>query len=164
MKLFGKRESNGKKEDQRGSAFKFGWWGQQKKARLKNKKDTEKQAVPQSGEKVKKQEDKIVSKEKAAARDTKDAYKILTRPHVTEKTTIAASDGTYVFVVASCANKIEVKKAVYNAYGVMPQKVAIINQAGKQVGRGKNQGWTKKRKKVMVVLPKGERIDVYSGV
>jgi ribosomal protein L23 len=46
----------------------------------------------------------------------------------------------------------------------MPQKVAIMNQEGKLVGRGKNQGWTKKTKKAIVVLPKGERIDVYSGV
>ncbi len=164
MKLFGKSEHNGKKEERRGFGFKLGWKGKPKTEGKAENKQADKHAMSQSGEKAKKQEDKIVSKKKPAARDTKDAYKILMRPHVTEKTTIAASNGKYVFVVAPFANKIEVKKAVYNAYGIMPQKVAIINHSGKQVGRGKNQGWTKKMKKAIVVLPKGERIDVYSGV
>ena len=172
MKLFGNRTNDRKKDEHRGQFFKFGW--KKQLASSSEAKKGKRQILDQSAEQKKdvssvkktsvKEQAGAGSKKREAGKDTKNAYRILIRPHVTEKSTMSVAGGTYVFAVAPFVNKVEIKKAVYNAYGIMPKKVAIINQKGKQVRRGKITGWTKKWKKAMVVLPKGEHIDVYSGV
>ena len=54
--------------------------------------------------------------------DTKNAYKVLIKPLITEKGT---STGTYLFAVNPKTNKQEVKKAIQIVYGVTPKKVNI---------------------------------------
>jgi large subunit ribosomal protein L23 len=96
--------------------------------------------------------------------DTKNAYRVLVAPVVTEKATDLVSKNKYVFEVAKFANKIEVKKAIKNVYGFAPLGVRIINVRGKNVisGRmsGKRSGW----KKAIVTLKKGDKIEIYEGV
>jgi large subunit ribosomal protein L23 len=92
------------------------------------------------------------------------AYRILTKPLVTEKATTLGGQNKYVFVVDINANKIEVAKAIFEVYGVKPSQVNIIKMKGKQVARGRVAGRRKNFKKAIVTLKKGETIKVYEGV
>ena len=61
-------------------------------------------------------------------------------------------------------NKIEIKKAIQAVYGVMPLKVNISNLSGKKIRLGRVQGVTKNKKKAIVTLKAGDKIQVYEGV
>jgi large subunit ribosomal protein L23 len=108
------------------------------------------------GEPRKKEEVKKPRKE-----DTKNAYKVLLKPIISEKATALGASNQYVFMVAMLANKIEIKKAVKNLYGISPRKVNIINQSGKKVRYGQTEGKTKNWKKAVVILHQGDKIDFY---
>ena len=116
--------------------------------------ETKKPAIKKE---VKKTEVKKTSHDNAA-------YKILLRPVISEKATIGVSQGKYVFEVGSKANKVSVKKAVQEVYGVEPIKVNMINQIGKFVRRGKQTGRTKNTRKAIITLKKGESIKLYEGI
>ena len=98
----------------------------------------------------------------APARETGDAYRILVRPLVTEKTTVMAKDGKYAFEVAVSANKLAIKKAVKDLYGVEVVDVTVMSVYGKPVrarhGRSRRSTW----RKAVVTLKKGQSIDVFA--
>lgn len=93
-----------------------------------------------------------------------DAWRILVRPLVSEKAANAGAHNQYVFVVADKANKIDVKEAIADVYGVRPIKVNMVRLRGKKVRYGRSQGKTKAWKKAIVTLPKGKKIQIYEGV
>ncbi len=93
-----------------------------------------------------------------------NAYKVLIRPHISEKATGNESNGVYTFVVERNATKVEIKKAIQQVYGVLPKTVRVIHMDGKKVRFGRSQGRRKDWKKAMVTLPKGTQIDVHAGV
>lgn len=107
---------------------------------------------------------KKLVKEVAKKDDTKEAYRVLIKPMITEKGTHLASQNKYIFEVAPQANKIEIKKAIRAVYGVEPLKVNLVSLTGKQVRYGRTRGRTKDRKKAIITLPKGQTIEVYEGV
>ena len=94
---------------------------------------------------------------------------ILKNPIVTEKMS-AESDkfNRYGFVVDTKANKIEIKKAIEEMYGVTVSKVRTMNYTGKPRTRntkgGATTGRTKSFKKAVVALAEGDTIDFYSNV
>jgi large subunit ribosomal protein L23 len=92
------------------------------------------------------------------------SYKYLIKPMVSEKSSILASRGKYVFIVHPEANKIEVAKAIQNAYDVKVRDVNIINMSGKAVRFGRVSGRTKNWKKAIVTLEPGQKIEIYEGV
>lgn len=92
------------------------------------------------------------------------AYKYLIKPIITEKASSLGVYNQYVFEVAPKSNKVEIKKAIENLYGVRPLKVNIINMRGKIVRYGRNFGRTRNWKKAIVTLRSGDKIDVYQGV
>ncbi|MFC1613048.1 50S ribosomal protein L23 [Patescibacteria group bacterium] len=88
------------------------------------------------------------------------AYKILVRPMVTEKGTGLGKYNKFLFEISSKANKLEVKSAIKELYGVMPAGINIIKMKGKKVGAmrrktGKRRDW----KKAIVSLKKGDYIN-----
>jgi large subunit ribosomal protein L23 len=96
-------------------------------------------------------------------------YDILLRPLVTEKmTSIQEKQGKYGFIVKKDANKIEIKKAVKQAYGVDVLKVNTINVDGKRKFRNTKAGQVEGRmpsiKKAIVTLQAGQIIDFYANV
>jgi large subunit ribosomal protein L23 len=101
---------------------------------------------------------------KAASRTKGLAQKILLNPVISEKSAVLASENKYVFAVAPEANKIQVKRAVTELYGVRPIDVNIVNVKGKNVRFRRVTGRTKGWKKAIVTLPKGQHIEVYEGV
>ncbi|MEA3452885.1 MAG: 50S ribosomal protein L23 [Patescibacteria group bacterium] len=85
---------------------------------------------------------------------------MLKRPHITEKATELTSENQYMFRVSSRSNKIEIKKAVSDVYGVKVESVRIINVPPKKRRLGKTQGWRKGYKKAIVKIKKGQEIEV----
>lgn len=104
-------------------------------------------------------------RETSVTGDTKKKFSVfehalMLRPIMTEKSFQLSLVGKYVFEIAPKANKIDVKKAFSNMYGVMPVKVAIIRQDGKTVRSGRRIGKQKEWKKAIVTVKKGERVNV----
>ncbi len=95
-----------------------------------------------------------------------DYTQILIKPCITEKATnLKEKNNQVVFWVHKDANKIEVKKAVEEAFKVKVKKVNIVNvkpKVKKRFGRviGKKRGW----KKAYVTLEEGSKIDFFEGV
>jgi len=94
---------------------------------------------------------------------------ILIRPIITEKMTDLAEDrGQYGFVVDRRANKVEIKKAVEEAYGVTVESVNTMIQPGKRKSRytkgGVISGRTNHVKKAIVTVKEGDMIDFYSNI
>ncbi len=83
----------------------------------------------------------------------KTAYDIIKRPIITEQSMADIDMKRYVFEVAKDANKIEIAKAVEEAFGVKVAKVNTLNMQGKlkRMGAqpaGRRPSW----KKAMVTL------------
>ncbi len=88
---------------------------------------------------------------------------IIIRPVISEKSTGMMEDNKYVFKVATSANKLTVKAAVKEIFGVMPEKVNIVNVRGKnrrlRYRMGKRSAW----KKAIVTLKAGDKIEIFEG-
>ena len=94
---------------------------------------------------------------------------ILLKPIVTEKMTdLSEKLNQYGFIVEKRANKIQIKKAIEEMYGVSVQSVNTMIYAGKSKSRftktGVISGRTKSFKKALVTLVDGETIDFYSNI
>lgn len=94
---------------------------------------------------------------------------ILIRPIVTEKMErLTSKVNQYGFIVDKKANKLQIKKAIEDLYGVTVDSVNTIRYAGKQKNRytkaGFLSGRTNSFKKAFVTLKNGEKIDFYSNI
>jgi len=79
---------------------------------------------------------------------SKPLYEILDRPLITEKSVRLSQQGRYSFRCKPSANKIEIRQAVEQAYGVKVTEVntLIVKGKHKRVGRarpGKTADWKK---------------------
>jgi large subunit ribosomal protein L23 len=94
---------------------------------------------------------------------------ILVKPLITEKMTAdTEKNNAYGFVVADGANKVEIKKAVEQEYGVTVTSVRTLRVDGKRRQRYTKTGIIKGRtvgyKKAIVSLAEGEMIDFYENI
>ncbi|MCF0172281.1 MAG: 50S ribosomal protein L23 [Bacteroidales bacterium] len=94
---------------------------------------------------------------------------ILIKPVVTEKMTIQGEKlNRYGFIVARDANKIEIKNAVEQTYGVSVVDVNTVNYHGKKKSRFTKAGILTGRanhyKKAYVTLASEDKIDFYSNI
>ena len=80
------------------------------------------------------------------------AQDIIIRPIITEKTMTGNAMKMYTFEVAKNANKIEIKKAVEELFGVKVAKVNTLNVKGHLRRQGRYQGYTSDWKKAYVTL------------
>ena len=113
---------------------------------------------------VKETEKAKESKTRKSVIGINEAYRILVRPLVSEKTNAQESQGQYTFIVSVTASKVEVKKAVQAVYGVLPVRVNISNIDGKKVRSGRHIGRRNDYKKAIVSVKKGERLDIHAGL
>ncbi|MDR3366632.1 MAG: 50S ribosomal protein L23 [Prevotellaceae bacterium] len=93
----------------------------------------------------------------------------LIKPLITEKMTAQGEKlNRYGFIVEPTANKLEIKQAVESMYGVKVLNVNTMNCRGKNKSRytkaGILSGRTVHRKKAIVTLAQGEKIDFYSNI
>ncbi len=92
-------------------------------------------------------------------------YEVLRRPVVTEKSSRQADElNQYTFEVDPRANKIQVKQAVEEAFGVTVLKVNIMRMPGKTRRFGRRLIRTPAWKKAVVTLAPGDRIELFEGV
>jgi large subunit ribosomal protein L23 len=93
---------------------------------------------------------------------------ILKKPLVTEKMTAMNEVGKYAFEVNMKANKVEIKKAIQDLYGVTIEKISTMRTQGKLKSRNTKSGAVSGRKasvkKAIVTLKAGEVIDFYSTI
>lgn len=92
---------------------------------------------------------------------------VLVRPVITEKVNSQMErSGRYTFVVDKKANKLEIKKAVEEFYGVKVNGVNTVVVPGKSKSRftkgGFIQGVKPSYKKAVVTLAEGDSIDLFS--
>ncbi|MDX1829974.1 MAG: 50S ribosomal protein L23 [Lutibacter sp.] len=94
---------------------------------------------------------------------------ILIKPIITEK---ATSDSElfnrYAFVVDKKANKLEIKNAVEEVYGVTIESVKTMNYPMKRKSKYTKNGVVQAKvggyKKAIVQLAEGDNIDFYSNI
>ncbi|MBE6338069.1 MAG: 50S ribosomal protein L23 [Lentimicrobiaceae bacterium] len=94
---------------------------------------------------------------------------IIKKPVITEKmTAISEKLNKYAFIVDKRANKLQIKQAVQDLYGVQVESVNTINYEGKLKSRYTKTGVISGRrdafKKAVVTLAKGETIDFFSNI
>ncbi|MFA5156364.1 MAG: 50S ribosomal protein L23 [Candidatus Omnitrophota bacterium] len=85
-----------------------------------------------------------------------DVIKSLIR---TEKSTLSEPQGKYLFLVAKSANKIQIKKAVEDAYKVKVKDVNTSISMGKMKRVRYQIGKTPDFKRAMVTLKEGQKIE-----
>ncbi|MBS7262886.1 MAG: 50S ribosomal protein L23 [Eubacteriales bacterium] len=87
----------------------------------------------------------------------KTAFDIIKKPVLTEKSYDGMADKKYVFEVDVRANKVEIKKAVEEAFGVKVASVNTLRTDGKLKRMGKHEGRTPEIKKAYVTLKKDSK-------
>ncbi len=96
---------------------------------------------------------------------SKNPYDILIKPLITEKTTALREQGNKVcFFVNLGSNRIEIKRAVEEALKVKVESVNIISVHGKAKRFGRFEGKKPDRKKAIVTLKEGEKLELLEGV
>jgi large subunit ribosomal protein L23 len=93
-------------------------------------------------------------------------YEVLRRPIVTEKSTVLAGQGKYVFEVALEANKTQIKEAVQRAFDVTVADVNTMIERGRRRRNryGRRTGTAPAYKKAIVTLAPGNQIQIFEGV
>lgn len=94
---------------------------------------------------------------------------IIIRPIVTEKyTKLGEKYNKYGFIVNRKANKLQIKKAIEDLYGVEVIDVNTMVYSGKKKVRYTRTGFivgkTNSYKKAIVTLKEGQTIDFYSNI
>lgn len=92
-----------------------------------------------------------------------NSYDIIRRPIISERSMETKFDREgneikkYTFEVPVCANKIEIKKAVEEVFGVKVAKVNTIKVLGKVKRMGRFEGRRASYKKAIVTLAQGSK-------
>ncbi|MBT8280572.1 50S ribosomal protein L23 [Muriicola soli] len=94
---------------------------------------------------------------------------VLIKPIITEKMTADSElHNRYGFIVNPGANKLQIKDAVEETYGVSVRKVRTMNygptRKTKYTKTGVQQGKTSAYKKAIVDVAEGDVIDFYSNL
>lgn len=90
----------------------------------------------------------------------KEYTDIIIAPVITEKSAAQTEQNVYSFKVAASANKIEIKKAIEEGFGVKVVKINTLNTKAKDKRVGRYTGQTKTYKKAIVTLKDGDKIEL----
>ena len=92
-------------------------------------------------------------------------YDIIVKPIISEKSMDQSADKKYTFQVALNANKIEIKKAVEEIFGVKVEKVTTQRVLGKVKRMGATSGKRPDWKKAIVKLTADSKtIEFFDGL
>jgi len=95
----------------------------------------------------------------------KEMFSVVKRPLFTEKgSSLKENENKLLVEVDKSANKHEIKQAVEDIFKVKVEKVATIKAHGKWKKYGKSTGKRPDRKKALITLKKGEKLDFIEGV
>lgn len=93
-----------------------------------------------------------------------EARDIIIRPVVTEKSTDLMPLNRYTFMVHRDANKLQIKQAVEEIFKVKVLDVNTARIEGKLKRQGRFVGRRPERKKAIVTLREGDRIEIFEGL
>ena len=94
-----------------------------------------------------------------------NSYDIVKRPIITEHSMDQMADRKYTFEVAKEANKIEIKNAVEEIFGVQVEKVTTMRMLGKIKRMGAHAGKRPDWKKAIVKLTENSKtIEFFDGL
>lgn len=92
------------------------------------------------------------------------AWRVLLKPHVTEKSSDLTDLNKYTFKIFDNATKTDVSRAVSELYGVNVEQVRKIKVSRKKRQRptrgSRRVGWKSSYTKAIVTLRKGDKIEV----
>ena len=96
----------------------------------------------------------------------KTAYDIIIRPIITEQSMEDLDIKKYAFEVAKDANKVEIKKAIEEIFGVTAITVTTLNVRGKEkrtgaYPKGKTASW---KKAVVKLSEDSKNIELFEGM
>ncbi|GAA5502165.1 50S ribosomal protein L23 [Deinococcus xinjiangensis] len=90
-------------------------------------------------------------------------YDIIQSPVISEKAYAGMERGVYSFWVSPKATKTEIKNAVQKAFDVTVVGISTMNVPGKRKRVGKFIGQRNDRKKAIVRLADGQKIEALEG-
>lgn len=94
-----------------------------------------------------------------------NAYDIIRRPVITEKSMNEMADKKYTFIVDVNANKTEIKMAIEQVFKVKVDKVNTIRMMGKMKRQGQHEGRRPSFKKAIVKLTADSKsIEFFEGL
>jgi len=94
----------------------------------------------------------------------KTIYDVIKKPLFTEKgMDLKERENKVLIEVNPKANKHEIKKAIEEIFKVKVERVATINERGKLKRFGRSVGRTSDRKKAIITLKRGEKLDFIEG-
>jgi large subunit ribosomal protein L23 len=92
-------------------------------------------------------------------------HDIIIRPVLTERSYDNMAKKKYTFIVASDANKFQIREAVEQAFGVKVAQVNTLNRRGSLKRQGRTQGMTSDTKRAIVRLTEESRgIEFFEGM
>jgi len=94
---------------------------------------------------------------------SRSARDVIVRPVVSEKSYASYDRNVYTFVVAADANKIEIKKAVEDIFGVSVTNVNTLNRQGKRKRNRRTGDWGRRpgQKRAVVTVAPGDTIEIF---
>lgn len=93
------------------------------------------------------------------------AQDIIIKPIITEASMQAAQERKYTFRVAKDANKIEIKKACEELFGIEVAKVNTMPVRGQLRRQGMSEGRTASWKKAIVTItPDSKTVEFFDGL
>ena len=94
-----------------------------------------------------------------------DPRDVVIRPVVSEKSYALIENGVYTFIVHAEANRVQIRQAVEQLFGVRVAKVNTLHRQGKRKRnrRSMTYGWKPGSKRAIVTLMPGDRIDLFEG-
>ncbi len=94
----------------------------------------------------------------------KNLHTVIKKPLFTEKgAKLKESENKVLVEVAKDANKVDIKKAIEDIFKVKVEKVATVTTNGKWKKYGKSIGRRPDRKKAIITIKKGEKLDFIEG-
>ena len=95
-----------------------------------------------------------------SARNPRD---VIIKPVVSEKSYAAFDANVYTFVVAPSVNKIEIRHAIEEIFGVKVTNVNTINRKGKRRRNRRSGSFSKRpdQRRAIVSLAPGDRIEIF---
>ena len=95
----------------------------------------------------------------------KSPYDVIKRPVITEQSMENVANKIYVFEVAKEANKVEIRKAIEEIFGVKVEKVNTMNVLGKEKRMGVHSGYRANWKKAVIRLSDDSKtIELFEGM
>ena len=93
------------------------------------------------------------------------SHDIIRKPVITEKSMAAMAENKYTFIVHMSANKVQIKKAIEEVFGVKVEKVQTIRTMGKTKRMGVHVGKRADQKKAIVTLTADSKdIEIFAGL